>query len=172
MSAPDFDVAALYAALDRARQTRGLSWPQLAREISDMFKGSLATPISPSTLTGMRERRQIEGDGVLQMLRWLERTPESFVPGHNGSALDSLTLPVVRPEQILRFDARAIYAALESRRVERGMTWAHVAGEVGGISAAGLTRLAKGGRVAFPGVMRMARWLGRPAASLTHAVSR
>jgi hypothetical protein len=83
-----------------------------------------------------------------------------------------VTLPPVRPDQILRFDAKGIYAALESRRVERGMTWAEVAGEIGGVSAAGLTRLAKGGRVGFPGVMRIARWLGRPAASFTHAADR
>ena len=170
--ASDFDVAALHAALDEARQARGLTWPQLAREISGVFKGSFATPISPSTLTGMRDRRQIEADGVLQMLIWLKRTPESFVPGCNATARESLALPSVRPDQILRFDARAIYAALEGRRVERGITWAQVAGEIGGFRAAGLRRLAKGGRVGFPSVMRIARWLGRPAESLTHAVDR
>jgi len=168
----DFDLAELYAALDAARQARGLSWPQLAREISGVFSGTLATPISPSTLTGMRNRAVVEGDGVLQMLLWLKRTPESFVPGYQESAAASLTLPGVGRDRILRFDAVAIPAALAARRVARGLTWAQVAAEIGGFNAAGLTRLAKGGRVSFPGVMRIARWLECPAGSLTHASSR
>lgn len=168
----DFDVAALYAALDAARQARGLSWPELAGEISEVFSRSLATPISPSTLTGMRNRTVVEGDGVLQMLLWLKRTPESFVPGYQESRGVSLTLPSAGRDRILRFDAAAIHAALDARRVERGLTWARVAAEIGGFNAAGLTRLAKGGRVGFPSVMRIARWLDRPAASLTRASSR
>jgi len=47
------------------------------------------------------------------------------------------------------------------------MTWAEVAREIGGVGAAGLTRMAGGGRTAFPHVIRIARWLGRPVASLT-----
>jgi transcriptional regulator with XRE-family HTH domain len=168
----EFDLTALYAALDAERQARGLNWQQLAREISRVFSDSIATPISPSTLTGMRSRAQIEGDGVLQMLLWLKRTPESFIPGHKESRVVSLTLPRVGRDRILRFDAVAIHAALDARRVERGLTWAEVAAEIGGFSPAGLTRMAKGGRVGFPSVMRIARWLECPAASLTHASDR
>ena len=92
------------------RQARGLNWQQLAREISRVFfADSIATPISPSTLTGMRSRAQIEGDGVLQMLLWLKRTPESFIPGHKESRVVSLTLPRVGRDRILRFDAVAIH---------------------------------------------------------------
>jgi hypothetical protein len=47
------------------------------------------------------------------------------------------------------------------------MTWKQVAHEIGGVNPAGLTRLSKGGRTAFPEVMRIVRWLGRPAASFT-----
>jgi len=167
----DFDIAALYAALDAERRARGLSWQRLAREMSDGFAGSLATPISPSTLTGMRNRSQVEGDGVLQMLLWLKRTPESFVPGYKDSGTASVTLPCVGRDRILRFDVKAIHAALDARRVERGLTWAQVAVELRGFSADGLTRMAKGGRVGFPSVMRLVQWLDRPAASLTHATT-
>jgi hypothetical protein len=109
----------------------------------------------------------IEGDGVLQALRWLRRTPESFVPGHSDGLNEDARLPHVDPHQILRFDAVAIHAALDARRLERQLTWTEVAREIGGGPAAGLTRLADGGRVSFPHVMRIVRWLGRPAASLT-----
>jgi hypothetical protein len=79
----------------------------------------------------------------------------------------------VSPNRILRFDARAIYSALDVRRRERQLTWAQVAKEIGGFTTVNtLTHLAKGGRVGFPHVMRVFRWLGRPAASFTRITFR
>jgi hypothetical protein len=167
MTSGDFDLARLYAALDEQRRERRLTWEQTAREISRAFERTSAGPLSASTLTGIPKRGQIEGDGVLQMLRWLNRTPESFVSGVKDSDVDT-ALPRVRSDQVLRFDAHAVHAALNARRHDRGLTWIQVATEIGGVTASGLTRLQKGGRVAFPGVMRICRWLGRPAASFTH----
>jgi len=161
--ATGFSVRALHDALDTRRRTREMSWQQVAREIGG---------VSASTLTGMRDRSTLEGDGVLQMLRWLGRTPESFVPDHDGTSTATTLLPQVRPDQMLRFDAVAIYKALDSQRVARGMTWPQVANEVGGSSAADLTRLAQGGRVGFPKVMRVIGWLGRPVADFTRITAR
>jgi len=168
----DFDIGALFAALDAQRQARGLSWQQVAREINASFEHVPAQPISVSTLTGMRNRAAIEGDGVLQMLRWLKRTPESFVPSYPEAVADTLALPDVGPHQILRFDTGELYAALDSRRIERSMTWKQVASDIGGFSAASLTRLSKGGRTGFPHVMRITRWLGRPAVSFVRVSNR
>lgn len=162
----DFDIGALYAALDAQRQGRGLSWQQVVREINARFERTPARPLSVSAVTGMRDRATIEGDGVLQMLRWLNRTPESFVPGYREEAA---RLPDVASHQILRFDTGKLYSALDAQRIERGMTWRQVADEIGGFTAAVLTRLSKGGRTGFPQVMRITRWLGRPAASFTQA---
>jgi hypothetical protein len=158
-----FFVRALYDALDAQRRAREMSWQQVAREIGG---------ISASTLTGMRERSTLEGDGVLQMVRWLRRTPESFVPTADGASTAITMLPQARPGQMLRFDAGAIYEALDSERVRRGMTWQQVANEVGGSSAADLTRLAQGGRVGFPKVLRVVGWLGRPVADFTRITAR
>jgi hypothetical protein len=47
------------------------------------------------------------------------------------------------------------------------MTWKQVVHEIGGVNPADLTGLSKGGRTAFPEVMRIVRWLGRPAGSFT-----
>jgi hypothetical protein len=163
----DFDVGALYDALDAQRRARGLSWGQATREINDLFKDVPCRPISPSTLTGMRERGSVEGDGVLQMLLWLDRTPESFMPGHQEAAKAEPTLPKVGPHQILRFNTKAMHAALNERRIKRGLTWQQVANEIGGCNAPSLTRLAKGGRIGFPHVMRVVEWLGRPASTFT-----
>jgi hypothetical protein len=161
MTATDPDalaVQALYAALDAQRQSRGLTWPQVAREMG---------AVSPSTLTGMRSRRSLEGDGVLQMLRWLDLAPETFVPGGNIAPRSDTTLPRVGRSQVLRFDTKAIYTALDEQRLQRTLTWHQVANEIGGLSAVNLTRLARGGRIGFPWVVRVVSWLGRTAASFT-----
>lgn len=168
----DFDIAALYSALDAERRERGLSWQQVAREINALFERTSAQPLGVSTLTGIRGRAVLEGDGVLQMLRWLKRSPESFVPGCPERAAEAAQLPGPGPDRILRFDTRELYAALDARRIERGLTWKQAAEEIGGFNAVGLTRLSQGGRTGFPPVMRIVRWLGYPAAHFTRAVPR
>src|SRR5262245_4398181 len=168
----DFDIAALYTALDAKRRSLGMSWQEAARAISARFAHVPARPISPSTLTGLRSKEAIEGDGVLQMLLWLERTPESFVPGHREATAETAALPDVGPYRILRFDTGRLYSELDAQRRERGMTWEQAAREIGGFSAAGLTRLSKGGRTGFPHVLRLAGWLRRPAARFTRAADR
>jgi hypothetical protein len=135
----------------------------VAREISGTFRGTPARLISPSTLSGMRQRRTIEGDGVLQMLRWLGRSPESFLADRAGESRATELLPQVGPSQILRFDTRALYAALDARREERGMSWRQVADEIDAITAASLTRVSKDGRIGFPDVMRIVACGGCPA---------
>jgi hypothetical protein len=170
-AASDFDIAALYAALDAQRGQRGMTWSAVAREISGGFAQTPAKPISASTLTGIATRVSVEGDGVLQMLLWLDRTPESFVAGHPHPSADDTRLPVLAADRILRFDTKKLYDALETQRAERGMTWRHVAAEIGGVTPAALTRLADGGRTSFPHVMRIVKWLRRPAAFFTRAGS-
>ena len=104
---------------------------------------------------------------MLQMLLWLGRAPESFVCGVENAEAGTYKLEEPGPGRILRWDAKALYSALNARRQAGGMTWGMVAQEVGGFTPGMLTRLAKGGRVGFPGVMRIVRWLERPAAAFT-----
>jgi hypothetical protein len=62
----EFDVNALYEALDAQRRSRGMSWQQVARAISEgveIVPG--ARPASRSTISGIRGRGAVEGDGVL-----------------------------------------------------------------------------------------------------------
>lgn len=74
-----FDMDALHAALDDKRRSSGKTWAQVAREVGGVVPGSGKSGISASTLSGLHRRRAVEGDGVLQMLRWLGRSPESFL---------------------------------------------------------------------------------------------
>lgn len=154
----DFNLQLLFAAMDSRRRTEGLTWPQVSSAIGG---------IAPSTLLGVGTRTSVEADGVLQILWWLGRTPESYIPGGDEGAHDPEPWPALTRPQKLRFDAPKLHAALNEKRVALGLSWKQVAEQVGGMTPGMLTRLAAPGRLSFPGVMRLTQWLGRPALEFT-----
>jgi hypothetical protein len=168
MSSADFSLRALYEALDEQRRSRNLTWAAVQREVN-RFKLD-GHPIATSTITSLQHKAVAEGDGVLQMLLWLHRTPESFVPGFPAPNAERFQLRDLPRNQILRFDVGALYSALNAEREARGKTWSQLAEELGrGFSASTLTHMSKGGRTGFPHVMRLVGWLGQPAANFTRA---
>jgi hypothetical protein len=170
MPQPDFDLRALYEALDEQRRLRGLTWAAATREINGLAPGELAEghPIATSTITGLKDKRVGEGDGILGMLLWLRRTPESFIPGFEHADAEHYRLQSGLPkEKCLRWDTRKLHAALNAQRQDRHMTWKQVSEVIGGCTPGMLMNLSKGGRVGFPGVMRLVRWLDQPAAAFT-----
>jgi hypothetical protein len=167
----DFSLAALYSALDGERSARGLTWAAAVREMSEPFTRAGSRPLAISTVTGLRTKAVAEGDGVLQMLRWLGRTPESFVGG--TSAEPATPLPAVGPHQVLRLDTGRLHSALNAARVKHGLMWAQVADAVGGrTTQSTLAHLSKGGRTGFPQVLRLTRWLGVPLADFVRITRR
>jgi hypothetical protein len=158
----DFDLRALYLALDAQRQARGLTWAQATSQINAVGPVVRRHPIASSTITGLRTKRIAEGDGVLQMLRWLARSPESFMRGlAEGHAAASLPSADVR--QVLRFDTANLYESLDGERRSRRLTWRDIAIETR-VADSHMRGLKKGGRTAFPLVMRLTTWLNLPAA--------
>jgi transcriptional regulator with XRE-family HTH domain len=92
------DVQGLYAALDAERTARGLSWRQLANEIS----------VSPSLLSRLSNDQRPDADGFATLVRWLNMPAEEFmvdVEGDRGtqSEPDLLTqlAPLLRARQDL-----------------------------------------------------------------------
>jgi hypothetical protein len=160
-----FDMQAFYAALDAERRARSLSWSEALSEINKAFEGTPSIPISVSTVQGMLNRRSVTSAVVLQILRWLRRSPESFLAGSNAVLRPEETLPEPGPGRILRFDTRAMHAALNEERLRRGLSWKQVADELPGFSASMLTNLAQGPLIGFPRVMMITQWLNRPAVS-------
>jgi hypothetical protein len=160
-----FDMNAFHAALDAERIARQLSWVALTAEINEPFRGTSSLPISVTTIKGMRTKRSVTSAVVLQALRWLGRTPESFLLGRDLAPTASEALPVAGTSRILRFDTRAMHAALNAERVRRGVTWRQVAAEMPGFTEGMLTNLAAGPLIGFPRVMAIPQWLGVPAAS-------
>ncbi len=99
----EFDARALYAALDAKRRAQGLSWPGAAAAIWDMApalnaareaRGLPNHPISPSTLQSLGTRGNTSCQHALFFLRWLDRTPESFLA---DAAIDDGAAPGLQP---------------------------------------------------------------------------
>jgi hypothetical protein len=164
-SSGDSSLEALHAAVDAQRRVRGLRWSAAVREIGRASERA-GRRLSRSTVKDVGTRTVAGGDGVRQMLRWLNRAPESFMPGDPQVDDAGALLPHVPPDRVLRFDTRKMYAALDARGAERNLTWSQVAKETR-CSVQGLTRLSKGRRTVFPAVMRIVRWLGEPASRFT-----
>jgi hypothetical protein len=167
----EFSVDALYQAVDEQRIARDLSWRQVAdeiwglsRELNDRRRDH---PISPATLSGMRERRETSFQHALFMFRWLQRTPECFVIG--GLPSVNSILPEIGPDRRLRWNLARLYEAMNEQRLDRGLTWKDLAktlrcspNQLTGLRTA---KFATGMRVA----MRITQWLGRPASDFVYA---
>ena len=63
------DISALYAAVDRKRQSRGLSWRGLAAELK----------ITPSTFTRMAQGMKPDVDTFATLVQWLGIPQEEFL---------------------------------------------------------------------------------------------
>src|SRR5262245_30481166 len=125
MLASDFDLHALYEALDEQRRARQLTWAELTAEVNRTR--TRLRPIALSTIRSLEHKPGGEGDGILQMLLWLRRTPESFMRGVADPRSDCFCNPSLQTGQILRWDTRALHAALDARRRRDSAMWAEVA---------------------------------------------
>jgi len=93
----------------------------------------------------------MEADGVLAMLRVIGKVPEDFAPGVSAAA--------ARLKQG-RFDTQALYAALDERRRDSGLSWTEMSRAIG-VGAGTLQRLARGGRINADLMLACTSWLGR-----------
>jgi hypothetical protein len=167
-----FDAAALFAALDARRTELGLSWRQVADQLweqsAELNERRRDHPISPSTLTAMASKPRATCQHALFMLRWLDRTPESFLEG--GVDDDPrFALPTVGSDRRLRWNLRLLYQTMDDKRREDGMTWPEVAAALGctpsQVTGLRTAKFATGIELA----MRIAQWTGHPAAYFVYA---
>lgn len=161
----------MYEAMDAERARRGLSWSAVARDLAE--SGNLGIeagqhPISPTTISGIAKRGDTTCQHALFFLRWLGRTPESFIA---TPAVSGGQFPPVDRGLRLRWNLPMLYDALNARRKERALSWAETArdlrcseSQLTGIRTA---KYAIGMRLA----MRITQWLGRPAADFVYAAN-
>lgn len=163
----EFDIAALWQAMDTQRKGRGLSWQQVTDEISAASSilvarlGSRNHPLSASTVRNMAKRGSITCQHALGMLRWLGLPPDTFAP-HDADR-PKAPLPKAGPDRRLRWDIWAKADLLDAERRSRGMTWQQLADELGCSpnQVSGLRHRRYG--ISIQLAMRIARWLKRPA---------
>lgn len=166
-----FDVMALYRALDDKRVELGISWQKVATQIWELSyqlndrRGD--HPISPSTLTNMGKNPRISCQHALFMLRWLGRTPESFLKGATGDE-EQFSLPVAGPDRRLRWALKLLYASMDERRRDDGLTWPALA-RILGCTPNQLTGLRTATFATNMDLaMRIVQWIGRPAADFVY----
>ena len=58
-----------------------------------------------------------------------------------------------------RFDSKALYDALDQKRLDHQMSWSQVSAEIG-VSVSTITRTQRGGRLEVDGMLAMVAWLG------------
>jgi transcriptional regulator with XRE-family HTH domain len=72
---------------------------------------------------------------------------------------------------VRRLDTAALYEALNSQRIARGLTWGDVATEIG-VSESTIRRARTGGRMEVDGVLAMVGWLGQPVEAFVREAGR
>ena len=70
-----------------------------------------------------------------------------------------------------RFDAKALYEALDRQRATRDLSWAELANETA-VSEATLRRTRRGGRLEVDGMLAMVGWLGVPVETFVRETDR
>ncbi len=167
-----FDVSALYSALDAGRAELGLSWKQVADRLwqlsSELNDRRRDHPISPSTLTNMAAKPRTSCQHALFMLRWLDRTPESFLAGMADGDDPRFALPQAGADRRLRWSLKLLWATMDEKRRQEGLTWRQLAGLLGctpdQLTGLRTARFATGMDLA----MRIVQWTGRPAADFVY----
>jgi len=166
----DFDVLALWQALDDRRQEREVSWRQVMEEINSASPEMPSIhPMSYSTVQNIRKRRAATCQHALALIRWLDCPPERFLTGQ--SVVQPKPLPIAPPDRRPRWDIRLLADALDSKRRERGLTWKNLAQQLdcNASQVSGLRNRRYGISIVL--AMRITQWLRRPAADFIVAAN-
>ena len=167
---PSFDCGALFSALDAQRRERGLDWYALADELwqqsSELNARREDHPLCGGAIQRLPTRGATSCQYALFMLRWLRRSPEDFLRGRVVDVGD-VSLPRAGKDRRLRWDLPQVHAELNEVRGERTLTWAALAHELD-CTPSRLTNLRTARFTDMDLAMRIAQWLGRPAAAFIH----
>src|SRR5262245_43551480 len=116
----DFDVFALWEAVDARRLERGMTWHRVARTLGWMSQGTIAR---------MGERGTATCNHVLPMIQWVGRTPESFTAHPEGAVQELLPEPGDRGWRWW-WHIRNLWSDLEAQRITRDLSPSQVAEEL------------------------------------------
>jgi hypothetical protein len=161
-----FDGSRLIQAVDTQRVSRALEWTMLAdqlwRQSADLNAQLEDHRVCPGALVRTAKRGTMSCQYALLLLRWIGRPPEDFLVGPVVDVGD-VQLPKAGPDRRLRWNLPELYAALDERRRQQGLTWVALGTELD-CTPARLTNLRTARLADMVLVMRLTQWLGQPAA--------
>ena len=147
-----FDYRMLWEALEDERVRRGLTKTALVKDIAWLSAG---------VIKKLEQGQATSCQHVTGLLRWLGRSPESFVPGVKDDP--AYALPDVGAYAI-RWSMPKLWAAVDARREASGASWATIESE---FEWPGMRSFGKDISYGIPMdlAMRVTQWLGMPAAA-------
>ena len=158
-----FDVQSLWDAMNAKRRKSGYTESEMMEALNRV--NNQRVPMALETVKNMVRRRDTTCQHALHMLRWLDRTPESFLT----NAQQDAPLPF-SSEKRLYWSMPALGEAVDKEKKSRGLTWQQVADELDCTrnQASGIRKLRYGMSVHL--AMRITLWLGRPSTEFIHQV--
>ena len=150
-----FDVQALWEALQSKRESMGLSESEMMEDLNRVNNN--AVPIALATVNNMARRGDTTCQHSLHMLRWLDKTPESFLVG----AITDESLPY--SDQGRLYWSMSALGRVAQAKDNQGLSWQQIADELDSTQSrvSGIHRLRYGMSVHL--AMRITQWLGRPS---------
>jgi hypothetical protein len=147
-----FDYRALWEALETERAARGLSKKAMVDDIAWLSAG---------VIKRLEQGQATSCQHVTGLLRWLGRSPESFLPGVDDKP--DYALPDVGPFAI-RWSMPLLWDAVDAHRERNGMSWDEVEAE---FDWNGMRTFGRDITYGIPMdlAMRVTRWLEQPAAT-------
>jgi len=154
MTTTDFDYRGVWEAIESKRVARGLTKTKLIDDIAW---------VSAGVLNKLKDGHPTTCQHVTGLLRWLGRSPESFMPGITDKP--EYALPDVGP-YALRWSMPALWKAVDAQRELTGQTWKDVAEH---FAWPGIKTFGEDIKYGIPMdlAMRITQWLGQPAATYT-----
>ena len=151
-----FDVLGLWQALHAKRAAMGLSEREMMDDLNRVNHNSM--PIALATVNGMKKRMDTSCQHSLHMLRWLDKTPESFL---QGAGIDE-RLPF-SADAPLYWSMKAVGEAVAAEKVKRNLSWKQVAQELEASQnqVSAIHKLRYGMSVHL--AMKITQWLNRPS---------
>ncbi len=160
---PSFDVQALWDAMNAKRRESGYTEHEMMEELNRV--NNQRVPMALDTVKNMIRRNDTTCQHALHMLRWLNKTPESFLT----NARENAPLPFSSKKR-LYWSMAALGNAVAERKRIRELTWQQMADELGCThsQASGIRTLRYGMSVHL--AMRITQWLGRPSSEFIHQI--
>ena len=165
----DFDLRALYEALDERRRSRDLTWAALTAEVNR--HRTRLHPIAQSTITSLKKKSVGEGDAIFKRSFGSAERRRALCPALRTPTRRAFSYQRCRGGQILRWDTRALFAALNGPASGTRADMDRGCARCAGSHSHNVDEPGNGASHRIPRVMQLVRWIGEPEVTFTRIAS-